>query len=101
MFHHDDHGRVVSSQPEVEWDVDQQAWMLALAGLELDVCGGCGGRLTETTAAEVEYIPNDPVRCHKCTALYIAAEKSRDSHQPHALMHTARRREKPGGGDDK
>lgn len=67
--------------------------MLALSGLEADRCGGCGGRLTETTAPDAEYLPNTPIRCHKCTALHIGAEQHRNSPHPHALLHTARKRE--------
>lgn len=93
VYQRDDAGRVTSSRPEVEWDDDQQGWMLALSALEFDKCGGCGGRLSETTASDVEYVPNPPIRCHKCTALHIGAEKSRELRQPHALLHTASKRE--------
>jgi hypothetical protein len=77
----------------VEWDDGQQGWMLALAALDIDKCDGCGGRLSETTAKDAEYVPNEPIRCHKCTALHIGVENARNRHQPHALLYTARRRE--------
>lgn len=67
--------------------------MLALAALEQDTCGGCGGRLTETTAPGAEHVPLPPIRCHKCTALEISIEKHRSSPHSHALLHTARLRD--------
>ena len=88
-------GRLVEAvtTEEVEWDDDQQGWMIALANLEADKCPGCGDRLTETTKPDTEYIPNPPLRCHKCTALEIGIEKHRSSPHPHALLHTATKRD--------
>lgn len=93
MYRYDEAGRLVSSVPQVEWDTDQQGWMLALAALEMDTCGGCSGRLSETTAQDVEYLPNPPVRCHKCTALQIGADKAHNNPHSQALLYTARKRE--------
>lgn len=89
-------GRLVESVTtrESEWDDEQQTWMLALHLLEADTCDGCGGQLSETTSPEMEdrYVPDPPVRCHKCTALHIGADQHKDSRHRQALRFTAHAR---------
>lgn len=78
----------MSSQPEQEWDEEQQAYMLALAEREALSCGGCGGWLPETTAIENDgrYAPPEPVRCHSCTTQAIAQEyHAKDAKHVHAV----------------
>lgn len=71
--------------------------MLALHDLESEQCGGCGGDLTETTAADAEYgyaVP-PPARCHRCHALGLATspEAVKPYPEPHsALLFTAVRK---------
>lgn len=81
---------VTVTEREPEWDDEQQDWMLALALAEADECPGCHGRLSETTLPENdgEYLPDAPTRCHRCTALGIAADHIREgkSPQPQALF---------------
>ncbi|MFG3340528.1 hypothetical protein [Glycomyces sp. NPDC048151] len=81
---------VTVTERETEWDDEQQDWMLALALAEADECPGCHGRFSETTLPENDgrYLPDDPARCHRCTALAIGADQIRDrkSPQPQALF---------------
>lgn len=71
--------------------------MLALHELQADHCPGCGGVLSETTAAENEgaYQVDPPHRCHRCTALADAREPYQDPKRtahPQALLWIARLR---------
>lgn len=68
--------------------------MLALAEYEADLCTGCGGHLSETTAPEAEgqYAIEPAVRCHRCTALSIARHQLQESSQPEALYPIVRKR---------
>lgn len=82
-------GRMVTvTERETEWDLEQQEWMLALDLAEADECPGCHGRLSETTLAENDgaYVPKPPTRCHRCTAVGIAADHARNSPQPQAVL---------------
>lgn len=81
---------------EVEWDEQQQAWMLALALYRNRLCAR-GHYLPNTGAAEAEdrYWVEHPDRCHACTALLAAQAAYLDgSHAPHpgALIWHAERR---------
>lgn len=54
-YEYDDAGRVARtySQPESEWDQQQQAWMEALAAYRGERCPcGCGQRWSDTTSPE-------------------------------------------------
>jgi hypothetical protein len=81
---------VTVTEREPEWDDEQQDWMLALALAEADECPGCHGRLSETTLPENDglYLPDEPTRCHRCTAIGIGADQIRNgkSPQPQALL---------------
>jgi hypothetical protein len=90
-------GRMVTvTERETEWDDEQQDWMLALALAEGDECPGCHGRLSETTLPENDgkYLPDDPTRCHRCTAIGIGADQIRGQKkpQPQALFLNVRER---------
>lgn len=73
--------------PEVEWDEEQQTIMLAL-GLHREMsCPGCGGWLPETTAEQAEdSYAAELVRCHRCSAHSIAADKTREMYRPQSLL---------------
>lgn len=79
---------------EPEWDEEQQALMLAHLMHERLTCSGCGGHLPDTTdpKADGAYIADEPIRCHRCTAIAMRAEQYRESPQPQALMFPTRRR---------
>lgn len=96
---HSDEGVLVSSQPEAEWDEQEQAWMLALAERESLTCTGCGGWLPETTALEHDgrYKPPTPIRCHCCDALGIAQKVRGDKERPQA-QRWPQPQLKPGSG---
>lgn len=83
-YTYDEEGRLVSSVPEVEWDEQEQAWMLALTERESLCCNGCGGWLPETTdlANDDRYVPPKPVRCHSCSALAIGRKMRGDKENP-------------------
>jgi hypothetical protein len=57
-------------------------------------CHRCGGDLTETTdpandgsPGNSAYRAQEPVRCHRCTALAVSEERYRKNDHPHALIH--------------
>lgn len=56
--------------------------MLALLDVEEKTCNGCGGWLPETTdpGNEGKYRADEPIRCHRCTALH---SKRSDYQEPH------------------
>ncbi len=73
---------------EVEWDDDQQAWMLALAEYRAQTCSGCGGYLPDTTHPDRAldgYVAGPPVRCGGCTALHREFPMYEKAEQPQAL----------------
>lgn len=74
-----DGDRLVSSQPETEWDEEQQSWMLALQYYRSGLCPKCGSPVEECHAPENEgrYRVPPPERCHKTTALHVASEPYR------------------------
>lgn len=89
---YDEQGRMTGSAAEPEWDEQQQGWMLALAHLEGDVCPGCSGWISETTAqdqwgrAQFAYEVARPTRCNRCTALSQAQKDAKDLPHQHALL---------------
>lgn len=78
---------------EVEWDEEQQAWMLALL-LYRSQLGPCGHYLPHTAApdAEERYFSPEPDRCHACTAVGATSRAYMDSPQAQALLFHAERR---------
>lgn len=68
---YDDDGRLVSSQPEVEWDQTEQDWMLALDAWEASLCPMCGWPREVCQAPEAEWSLEAtlPTRCHVMTAI--------------------------------
>ena len=79
----------MSSQPEVEWDEEQQAWMLALQLYEETRCPGCGGNITVTTASENEgkYRHDLPLQCFRCVAFGIGHDAYADQPRPESFIH--------------
>jgi hypothetical protein len=78
---------VVGFRPEVEWDEEQQAIMLALGRYRELCCPGCGGWIPETTGKDAkDTYAVDLVRCHRCSAHAMAAEKARSSSLPESLL---------------
>jgi len=67
----------------VEWDDQEQSWMLALNLHRNLTCSGCGGWLPETTspAADGSYVVDPPVRCHGCDALGAVQEAHAKQHK--------------------
>lgn len=83
-----DGDRLLSSQPEPEWDERQQDWMVALNVYESMLCPKCGGPISECTAPENEfkYKTGLPTRCHRTTSQLIAADKAAGAAHSKALM---------------
>jgi hypothetical protein len=71
-YRYDDTGRLVSSTTtrDVEWDPEQQAWMLGLAHYRSLIHGPCGGYLPDTVGVDAadRFEAEDPMRCELCTA---------------------------------
>jgi len=67
--------------------------MLALAEYRAGL-GPCKHYLPDTAAPDAEgaYIAPEPLRCHACTAIAIAAVQYQDSPHPRALLFNAERR---------
>jgi hypothetical protein len=87
-------GRLVSSKPEVEWDEQEQGWMLALAVHKANRCPGCGGDLTVTTKPEHDdaYRPDLPLQCHRCAGFARSHEAYKDHPHPQTLIHMVAQR---------
>lgn len=68
--------------------------MLALAAWRDQLCPNCGQPLSECTdpAADDGYDVPPATRCHRSTAIAVAAERYRDSPHPSALLFRAVRR---------
>lgn len=77
------------SQPDVEWDEQSHAEMLALHAYRRTRCPGCGGNLEETTAAENEdrYKHEPSLQCHRCEEFARTADEYRDHPHPHTFLH--------------
>jgi hypothetical protein len=98
------HVRTVVTR-EVEWDNQQQGWVLALAEWRAGLCHRCLGELDETADPAMDpnnregthrYESKPPKRCHRCTALmaseatYHATSKQTGEYvtpHPGALIH--------------
>jgi hypothetical protein len=68
----------VSSQPEVEWDATERAWMLALEHYRAHLLCPCGCGYTTAVAHDQDtenkvHVP-PPTRCHVRTAIGRAQE---------------------------
>jgi hypothetical protein len=79
--------------PEVEWDEEQQAITLALGRYRELCCPGCGGWLPETTDKDAkDTYAVELLRCHRCSAHAMAAEKARTSSLPESLLMQVKRK---------
>lgn len=80
---------------EVEWDEQEQAWMLALAEYRACLCEA-GHWLPETTALEADgdWTVDPPVKCHACVATAIVADHYAKANpkQSHLARWRARRK---------
>lgn len=83
----------MSSTVDVEWDEQQQGWMLALAAWDADTCHGCGGQLSETAAMDEWgesariYEIQPPHRCYRCTEVARGRERVPEHvEHPQALL---------------
>ncbi len=77
---------------EPEWGDEDRSWAEALHLVESQECGNCKESLVDSTdpAREGRYVAEQPIRCHKCTAIGQQAEAYRDNGQPHALLYPVR-----------
>lgn len=84
-----DGDRLVSSRPEVEWDDEQVAFMLALQQYEAEaICPLCKGpkSVCQDPATEWSARATGPFRCHLTTAIKRAQKNYAKSEFPDALM---------------
>jgi hypothetical protein len=63
--------------------------MLALAAYRATRCPGCGGDLSETTAAENEdkFWHEPPLQCYRCVGFARASQVYADQQHPHTFLH--------------
>jgi hypothetical protein len=89
-------GRLFSSTPEVEWDEQEQGWMLALQSYEDSRCPGCGGDINVTTASENEgrYRHQLPLQCFRCVAFAQSHKAQEEQPYPLSLIHLVQQRPK-------
>lgn len=82
-------GRLAESQPEPEWDEQEQGWMLALRLHRRGCCPNCNGNLEITTAAENEerFKALPPLQCFRCLALSRSHEEWQDEKHPMSYLH--------------
>lgn len=82
---YDDAGRLVSSQPEPEWDDTERAWMIALEQYRAnELCPLCGRpkSICQDPEAEFAVTVPPPTRCHITTAQRRAQQSYMEG--PHA-----------------
>jgi hypothetical protein len=68
---------MVRSIPEVEWDDQEQGWMIALGLYRKSLCpGGCGQKLADGISHERHGVTfaARKIRCRACDELAIAME---------------------------
>lgn len=86
-YAYDADGRLISSQPEVEWDDTQREGMLGLAEYRTsERCPRCGGpkHLCQSSEAEGLWQATAPIRCHIATTVAEAQKAYLDGpHAPH------------------
>jgi len=76
------------SQPEVEWDEQEQGWMLALAIYRDTKCPHCSGFLEETTAPENadRYRHEPALECFRCRA-FAQSHDAYEDQDSRPLLH--------------
>jgi hypothetical protein len=80
---------LVRTVPDVEWDEDQQGWMLALGLYRKGRCPGCGGDLATTTDGKNEdrFRHELPLQCFRCVAFARAGEEDESQPRPNTFVH--------------
>jgi hypothetical protein len=93
-YEYDRNGRMVASTTvrEQEWDEEQQSLMLALHAYRANVHEACGHYLPDATEGEDDWVTDDPIRCHACTARARAYTRYSENHHPEALLFAVRRK---------
>lgn len=73
----------------MEWDEQEQGWMLALALHEENRCPGCGGDINVTTDPKNEdgYRHQPPLQCFRCVAFSQAHQAYAEQPHPLSLIH--------------
>jgi DNA-directed RNA polymerase subunit RPC12/RpoP len=67
--------------------------MLALGRYRELSCPGCGGWLPETTDKDAEdTYEADLIRCHRCSAHSVAADRTKNMYRPESLLMQVTRR---------
>jgi hypothetical protein len=85
--------------PDVEWDEQEQGWMLALDLYRKGRCPGCGGNLAVTTDPKNEDLFRHelPLQCQRCVAFARGAEAYQDQPRPNTFIHMVPLRPKRKG----
>lgn len=87
-YQHDAANRMVRAETQ-QWTAADMEMAAALQAYEAQDCPGCGGQLSETTAAENEtrYRTKVSALCHRCVSREVAAKRVEHPH-PDALLYT-------------
>ncbi|HEX5996944.1 MAG TPA: hypothetical protein VFY84_17515 [Jiangellales bacterium] len=93
FYERDEHGQLVSSVPETEWDETEQGWMLALAEYRASLCPcGCGHKAADTLAMEGTHQWRvRKVRCHARDQLAVA-QNAYNGQRPEAVLWSVEKR---------
>ena len=82
-------GELVRSEETPEWTVEDRELAFALMEYEAGLCPGCNQPLDETSQADHQdaYRPEEPIRCHYCTAQALVNESAQDQERAAGLMY--------------
>jgi len=85
-------GRLVRSTETPEWTVEDREFAFALVEYEAGLCPGCNQPLDETSRADHQdaYRPEEPIRCHYCTAQALISESAQEQDRAVGLMYPLR-----------
>ena len=82
-------GKIARAVETPEWTQEDRELALALMDYEAGLCPGCNLSLDETSKSEHQdaYRPEEPIRCHYCTAQALVNESAQDQERAAGLMY--------------
>src|SRR5215207_4156479 len=81
-------GKLARAVETPEWTAEDRDLAYALMNYEAGLCPGCQQSLDETSKSEHSdaYRPDEPIRCHYCTAQALVSETAEKQHSPAGLL---------------